>query len=334
MAILRATLFALAATLSLPAGATFHTFEVEELYSNADGSVQYVVLKEASGASGQNQFSGRALLSSQGATTNTLVFPSNLPNSNTANRHVLIATPGFAALGIVTPDYTIPAGFLFTNGGTVNFAGVDSISFASLPTDGTSALHRGGSIRANEPTNFAGVSGSVAPAAPLTVTVVEYYNTPLDHYFMTASIDDINALDAGAFPGWARTQQTFRAYVALTPGLNPVCRFFIPPDHGSSHFFSGQPADCAALLTWAADPVAFPSFSGYVQEHAAAFFVTPPDATGTCPPGTVAVFRLWNQRFDSNHRYTTSPAIVDQMKARNFVVEGAQPNLAAMCAPP
>ena len=86
-------------------------------------------------------------------------------------------------------------------------------------------------------------------------------------------------------------------------------------------------------MAWAADPITFPSFSGYIEEHAAAFFVTAPDATGACPMNTVPVFRLWNQRFDSNHRYATSPAIVAQMKARNYVVEGAQPNLAAMCAP-
>ncbi len=165
------------------------------------------------------------------------------------------------------------------------------------------------------------------------VSVVEYYNAPLDHYFMAASVDDIAALDAGLFPGWARTSQSFNAYATPGAGLSPVCRFYIPPVHGDSHFFSARPTDCASLLAWAAEPVRFPNFSGYIEERAAAFYVTLPDATGACPVGTAPVFRLWNQRFDSNHRYTTSTAIVDQMKARNYVVEGAQPNLATMCAP-
>jgi len=85
------------------------------------------------------------------------------------------------------------------------------------------------------------------------------------------------------------------------------------------------------LLAAAADPAHNPSFSGYVEEDTAAFFVTLPDATGACPSGTVSVFRLWNQRFDSNHRYTTKQTIVTQMQAHNFVIEGASPNFAAMC---
>ena len=59
-----------------------------------------------------------------------------------------------------------------------------------------------------------------------------------------------------------------------------------------------------------------------------------PDATGACPIGTVPVFRLWNQRFDSNHRYTTNGTTVAQMKAKNYVLEGASPNFAAMCGAP
>jgi hypothetical protein len=182
--------------------------------------------------------------------------------------------------------------------------------------------------------NAAGATASVTPGQqPVTVAVVEYYNAGLDHYFMTASSDDITVLDAGLFPGWARTQQSFKAFLAQGAGLSPVCRFYIPPIHGDSHFFSAQPSDCAALLAWAADPAKFPNFSGYVEEHAAAFYVTLPDATGACPTNTVPVFRLWNQRFDSNHRYTTSQAIVAQMQARNYVLEGPLPNQAAMCAP-
>jgi len=179
---------------------------------------------------------------------------------------------------------------------------------------------------------FGAVKAALAALGP--VSVVEYYNPPLDHYFMTASASDISLLDAGAFPGWARSGQAFRAYPIQAPSaMSPVCRFFIPPQHGDSHFFSADAADCAFLLMAAANPAAYPSFSGYIEEHAAAFYVALPNAAGACPIGTVPVFRLWNQRFDSNHRYTTSPAIVAQMKARNYVLEGAAPNFAAMCAP-
>jgi hypothetical protein len=168
-----------------------------------------------------------------------------------------------------------------------------------------------------------------------TVPVVEYYHQALDHYFITASASDISLLDGGAFPGWQRTGQTFHAYPTQSiASLSPVCRFFIPPQHGDSHFFSAANADCAFLLMAAANPASYPNFSGYVEEYAAAFYVALPDAAGACPAGTVPVFRLWNQRVDSNHRYTTSAAIVAQMQARNYALEGATPNFASMCAAP
>jgi hypothetical protein len=172
------------------------------------------------------------------------------------------------------------------------------------------------------------------PGSP-AVTVVEYYNKVLDHYFMTSLAAEIALLDAHVppFQDWTRTQQSFQAYpVQVTPALGPVCRFLIPPQHGDSHFFSAAPPDCTFLLKAAADPANNPNFSGYFEETAAAFFVSLPDTTGACPSGTVPVFRMWNQRFDSNHRYTTSRAIVAQMLARGYVQEGALPNLAVMCA--
>ena len=86
--------------------------------------------------------------------------------SPTANKRVLIATQGFEALGLVTPDYVIPNGFLPTNGGTVNYAGVDQVTYASLPTDGVNAIDRNGAIVQNRATNFAGASASVSPQAP------------------------------------------------------------------------------------------------------------------------------------------------------------------------
>ncbi len=335
MRILRALFAVLAVAVSTSAAASCHLFFLEELYSNADGSIQFVTLMNVTSDDGENLFNGQQLVSTEDGTgaIHRFTFSKNL-NFNTANRHLLVATAGFAALGIVTPDFTIPDGFLFTDKAKLTYTcNNTTIAYDSLPTDGVMALHTGNTIVPNVATNFNGDSGSVVAAGPAVVTVVEYYNAGLDHYFITADPGDIAALDAGLFPGWARTQLSFNAYATPGAGLSPVCRFYIPPIHGDSHFFSAQPSDCAALLAWAADPVNFPNFSGYIEEHADAFYVTLPDATGACPMNTVPVFRLWNQRFDSNHRYTTSQAIVDQMKARNYVLEGALPNQAAMCAP-
>ena len=57
----------------------------------------------------------------------------------------------------------------------------------------------------------------------------------------------------------------------------------------------------------------------------------PTSTTGACPADTVPVYRLWNQRADSNHRYTTDPGIKAAMLAKGYVAEGYGPDAAAMC---
>ena len=51
------------------------------------------------------------------------------------------------------------------DGGTVNFAGVDQVTYTSLPTDGVNAINRSGGVIQNVATNFAGQSASVTPGS-------------------------------------------------------------------------------------------------------------------------------------------------------------------------
>jgi hypothetical protein len=322
----------IALLLTTAAATAFQTFKIEEIYSNGDGTVQYVVLHEASGANGQQQLSGHTLVVTYGAVTKTFVFPSDLPSAATANTRVLIATQGFAALGLVAPDYVIPAQFLPVYGGTLNYASVDQVSFGLLPTDGFHAIDRNGGRESNLATNFAGQS---AAAPPLPVTVVEYYAAALDHYFITPLAAEIDALDSGRIPGWTRTGQTFLAYPSQSTAdlaANPVCRFYIPPQDGDSHFFSASPDECAALLQ---KVMTDPRYSGFVYETPNLFYIDlPPNlVTGICPPLTMPVYRLYNNRADTNHRYTTDPAIRAQMIAKGYIPEGYGPDSVSMCAP-
>ncbi|MBI3042925.1 MAG: fibronectin type III domain-containing protein [Betaproteobacteria bacterium] len=149
------------------ARADFHIFQIVELYSNADGTIQYVEFLGL--ADGQHVWAGHSMTSTDGVTTNTYNFATNLPNSATLNKSVLVATQGFANLGIVTPDYVIPDGFLFTTGGTVTFPGMDSVVHAALPTNGVLSINRTGVTAVNSPRNFAGVTGTV-PSFDLTVS--------------------------------------------------------------------------------------------------------------------------------------------------------------------
>src|SRR6478736_6548296 len=89
MRILRAVLSVLAVALALPATASFHTFAIQQLYSNADGSIQFIVLKEAAGENGQQFLTGHAITSTQGGTQHKFTFPNDLPGNNTANHSFL-----------------------------------------------------------------------------------------------------------------------------------------------------------------------------------------------------------------------------------------------------
>lgn len=322
-AVLRLLLGAVAALVALSVQASFHTFRIEEVFSNADGTVQYVVLRESAGLSGQEFLAGLPFTSTHAGTTKTFTFPKNLPSDATAGRKVLIATQGFAALALVTPDYVVPNEFIATDGGTLNYAGVDQITYGPLPIDGVTAISRAGAPVANAPTNFAGAGASV-PALP--VTAVEFYRAATDHYFISALQPDIDALDTGRFPGWARTGQSFRVFApAGTPGANPVCRIYIPPP-GDSHFFSASPDECAGTLA---------KFPTLVFEAASVFAIALPDTTtGTCPAGTVPVYRVFDNRADPNHRYTTDRATRDAMVGKGYIAEGYGPDAVIMCAPP
>jgi len=161
--------------------------------------------------------------------------------------------------------------------------------------------------------------------------VVEYYHPQLDHYFITPLANEIDALDSGRVAGWLRTGLAFDGSSAPGAGLSPVCRFYIPPEHGASHFLSASPAECAMVLARIGTD---PNFSGYKEETTAEFYIALPDtASGACPGGTLPVYRLWNHRADSNHRYTADRATRDAMIARGYTPEGYGPDGVAMCTP-
>ena len=182
------------------AHAAFHLFRIEQIYSNADGSVQFVVLHEVGNSNGENLWDGITLTSSGTGGTKVFTFRSNLPSSATAGRRVLVATQGFAALGLVTPDYEIPNGFLPTAGGTLDYAEVHQVTYASLPTDGTHAIDASGAVIQNLATNFAGASASVTAPGPGPTL-------DLDQHGLTGSwyekATDGQGVEVEIFPGLA-----------------------------------------------------------------------------------------------------------------------------------
>ena len=83
-----------------------------------------------------------------------------------------------------------------------------------------------------------------AAGSAVAVDVVEYYNASLDHYFITWVPAEIANLDSGTTKGWTRTGQSFQTSTSPQHGTSPVCRFYIPPGLGDSHFFGRGTTEC------------------------------------------------------------------------------------------
>jgi hypothetical protein len=150
------------------ARAAFHLFYIQEAYSNADGSVQFI---EMFTNSDFQQFvnSSRVSITSN---ENSFAFPTDTP-APTGGHAVLLATAGFASLpGGATPNYTIPAHFFNPAGDTIDFGeGTDTKSFTSMPTDGVHSLNYAGQFSpavqdVNSPRNYAGEGGSLNSGPP------------------------------------------------------------------------------------------------------------------------------------------------------------------------
>lgn len=180
----------------------------------------------------------------------------------------------------------------------------------------------GGTSSPGEPTPMQvnGLEG--IPTAP--VPMVEFYHEELDHYFMTWVEHEIGELDAGTTRrGWRRTGKSFSAFVVPQTDTAPICRYYIPPPFGSSHFYGRGPAECGDVAR---------KFPHLVLEQADFFFAVLP-VGASCQGGTRPVYRVFNGRADANHRYMTDRAAREQMVAVGWLAEGDGPDLVVMCAP-
>jgi hypothetical protein len=311
-------------------------FVVTGLFSDQAGLYQLIQLQELNGNDGQNHLAGTVFtVTSRAGVVKQFVFPYDLPSANTARRSILIKTESFA-LPDGWFDYVMRDGFLPTDGGTIEASGPGGwrATFPPLPADGHSMYEP--STATVQP--FAIAQGFTGPQFHISIgtdPAIEYYNATLDHYFITASQPDLDALDSARTPGWSRTGQRFPVWISRyvdalrpagqnpPPGLLNVCRLYIPPAEGDSHFFSASADECASTRA------GHPEFQ---LETSAAFLATLPDPqTGACPAGQTPVYRVWNGRADSNHRYVTSTDIRNAMVDRGYIAEGYGPDRVAMC---
>jgi hypothetical protein len=164
------------------------------------------------------------------------------------------------------------------------------------------------------------------PTPQPAITVVEYYNVLLDHYFLTAHPDEMAAIEAGsAGSGWSRTGWSFGAYPveAPLPGRycpasgcgHPVSRFYSA--FSNSHFYTVDAGEAIGLQR--------PGGEWMLERQE--FAIDAPDNAGRCAEGEVPVYRLYNNRFafhDSNHRFVTDAGERAKMAARGWIDEGAR----------
>ncbi len=154
--------------------AASHLWVVNEVFSNADGTIQFIELWECCGSSAEIFIGGKKLTSDVNGSV--FVIIGNLAGS-TANRHLLFATQSFARLpGAPTPDFIIPDRFFAVEGDKIWYGPVenyDSFTFerGDLPSDGLNSIHVTDFVSdtfttdVNSPTNFADQAGSVDVAA-------------------------------------------------------------------------------------------------------------------------------------------------------------------------
>lgn len=138
-----APVFAAAMVLAAPATYPFaHLWDIQEVYTNPDGSVQFVEFFSA--------FDGEFFLTAaqlhleiNGSAVNTFQFPNDISGPTTANRTFLAATSNFQALYGIAPHYILPANFLGSGSNrTLNFGPFfDQVSLTGLPTNGVMSLN-------------------------------------------------------------------------------------------------------------------------------------------------------------------------------------------------
>ncbi len=165
--------------------------------------------------------------------------------------------------------------------------------------------------------NGASMSSGGGPGAK--VSVIEFFNASLNHYFITSNAVEISLLGKPPFEAWQPTGLAFGAYAptGAPAGTVAVCRFFNDHFLGvSTHFYAPHGLGCEQTLAQ------FPDWS---LEDAQLFNASLPDATtGSCPSGQIPVYRLFNNGMGGapNHRFTVDPAVRQQMIDKGYTPEG------------
>ncbi len=268
----------------------------------------------------------------------SLGFGNQAIGTTSAATTLNVSNVGGASVSVSSVSSSNPSEFTVTSNTCVTVAAGGSCAVGVTFTPGVAGARSGNvtvvSSGLGSPqsvsVNGTGTSGQVTPA---TVTVVEYYHAPFDHYFITSKADEISILDSkvAPFQDWSRTGLTFKGYanIGAPAGSVGICRFFndsaaFAPK--SSHFYAPHGLGCEDTIA---------SFPDWKLENDKLFNAMVPDANGNCAAGTIPVYRLYNngQGGAPNHRFVTSKTVQQSMLAKGYVAEPAGIGV-GMCVPP
>ena len=145
-----------------------HSWRISEVYSNSNGTIQFIELVECCGLPQEVFVAGEHVTSN----SHFFQFPGNL-TVNTSNKKMLLATDGFAALPGAPPrDFAIVDNFFSITGDTIRYnpeGNYDTFTFSAgdLPTNGVDSIqitdHNSHTfiVAPNNPTNLNGDTDSI-----------------------------------------------------------------------------------------------------------------------------------------------------------------------------
>jgi len=139
--------------------ASFNLWDINEIYSNADGTLQFIELTTF--ANGEQFVTGHTITSNSDGIVNSFTLINNTP-SPTANRTILLATSSLASVpDFPVPDFIIPDNFFNPTANTITLnygesSDIVTLTSGQLPTDGLESSDDNGNSQLASPTNFNG----------------------------------------------------------------------------------------------------------------------------------------------------------------------------------
>ena len=143
-----------------------HTWESWAVFSNLDGTIQFVEIKETHGGTAEGGLASHTMISRPSGSSKSM----HNVTGNTAFTYYLLGTAAYAALPGAPPlDEIIPSNFIAIatdNAMEYSFTNTATWTAGTLPTNGINMLSRTASLSpmvplGNVATNYAGVTGCV-----------------------------------------------------------------------------------------------------------------------------------------------------------------------------